>query len=198
MEKLILNIHGVLMLESVNAASPVVVDDEVFISETYDPDYPPQFESGKSTVVWKDEEFSSQSDAGTGILGLCRWICYGCRVSTQNADLRCVDWTTGKVMWSIPRTTRCSLTYIDGHFLCQGEYGHLFLFKANPKAFEPIAGDIEQGDREGEYELPFKTTYDLNYPAWAAPVVSHGLLYVRGTDKVVVELITKVSSVPTK
>ena len=181
-------------LESVNAASPVVVDDEVFISETYGPGTTLlKVESGKSTVVWKDEEFSRakamQAHWNTPVY--VDGYVYGCSGRhTQNADLRCVDWTTGKVMWSIPRTTRCSLTYIDGHFLCQGEYGHLFLFKANPKAFEPIAGDIEQGDREGEYELPFKTTYDLNYPAWAAPVVSHGLLYVRGTDKVVcLELI---------
>ena len=67
---------------------------------------------------------------------------------------------------------------------------HLHLFKANSKEFEPVAGDIDEGDREGEYELPFETTYELNYPAWAAPVVSHGLLYVRGTDKVIcLELI---------
>ena len=53
-----------------------------------------------------------------------------------------------------------------------------------------MTGDIKKGGREGESELPFDTTYDLSYPAWAAPVVSHGLLYVRGSDKVIcLELI---------
>ena len=95
-------------------------------------------------------------------------------------------------MWKIPRITRGSLTFIDGHFLCQGEYGHLFLFKADSQKFEPVAGDIKEGTRKGEYELSFDTTYDLSFPAWAAPVVSHGLLYVRGTDKVIcLELIKK-------
>ncbi len=181
-------------LESVNAASPVVVDDQVFISETYGPGSSLlKIEAGKHSLVWKDEEFSREKamQAHWNTPVYVDGYVYGCSGRhTQNADLRCVEWKTGKVMWSIPRTTRCSLTYIDGHFLCQGEYGHLFLFKANPKEFEPVAGDIDEGGREGEYELPFETTYELNYPAWAAPVVSHGLLYVRGTDKVIcLELI---------
>ncbi len=181
-------------LESVNAATPVVVGDEVLISETYGPGSTLlRIEDESSKVVWKDEEFSREKamQAHWNTPVQVDGYVYGCSGRhTQNADLRCVEWKTGKVMWSIPRTTRCSLTYIDGHFVCQGEYGHLFLFKANPKKFEPVAGDIEKGNREGEYDLPFKTTYDLEYPAWAAPVVSHGLLYVRGTDRVIcLELI---------
>ena len=99
-------------LESVNAASPVVGDDEVFISETYGPGTTLlKVESGKSTVVWKDEEFSRakamQAHWNTPVY--VDGYVYGCSGRhTQNADLRCVDWTTGKVMWSIPRTTRCS------------------------------------------------------------------------------------------
>ena len=181
-------------LESVNAAMPVVVGDEVFISETYGPGSTLlKIDKGTKSIVWKDEEFSRdkamQAHWNTPVY--VDGYVYGCSGRhTQNADLRCVQWKTGKVMWSIPRTTRCSLTYIDGHFLCQGEYGHLFLFKANPEKFEPLAGDIKKGDRAGEYDLPFDTTYDLSYPAWAAPVVSHGLLYVRGSDKVIcLELI---------
>lgn len=182
------------LLESVNAATPVVVGEEVFISETYGPGSALiKVEAGNKSVVWKDEEFSRekamQAHWNTPIF--VDGYVYGCSGRhTQNADLRCVEWKTGKVMWKIPRTTRCSLTYIDGHFLCQGEYGHLFLFKANSKKFEPVTGDIQEGDRNGEYELPFDTTYELSYPAWAAPVVSHGLLYVRGADKIIcLELI---------
>ena len=97
---------------------------------------------------------------------------YGCSGRhTQNAELRCVELSTGKVMWSVPDLTRCSLTYVDGHFIALGEYGHLFMFKPNPKEFLPVTGDaVKQGD---DVLLPLRPTHDLRYPCWAAPVISH-------------------------
>jgi hypothetical protein len=62
-----------------------------------------------------------------------------------------------------------------------GEYGDLTLFKANPKRFEPVAA-VTLENEEGD---PL-----LVYPCWAAPILSHGRLYVRGRDRVVcLELI---------
>ena len=78
--------------------------------------------------------------------------------------------------WSVPNLTRSSLLYVDGHFLCLTEAGILFLFKANPERFELVT-QVRLLDKEGELLL--------NYPCWAAPVLSHGLLYVRGEKKLV-------------
>src|ERR1700675_975895 len=58
---------------------------------------------------------------------------------TENAELRCVELTTGKVMWSQPDLTRSSLLYVDGHFVCLSEDGSLRLLRANPKKYEPVA-----------------------------------------------------------
>ncbi len=44
---------------------------------------------------------------------------------TQEAELRCIELSTGKVQWSEPGLSRSSLLYVDGHFLCLGEYGDL-------------------------------------------------------------------------
>jgi outer membrane protein assembly factor BamB len=88
----------------------------------------------------------------------------------HDAELRCIEWKTGKVMWSIPDLTRTSLLYVDGHFVCLGEYGQLTLFKANPQKYEPL----------GTANVPREL---LRNPCWAAPIVSHGLLYVRGDDQ---------------
>ncbi|MEC7566608.1 MAG: PQQ-binding-like beta-propeller repeat protein [Planctomycetota bacterium] len=182
------------MLESVNASTPVVVGDEVFISETYGPGSSlVKIASGKSEVVWKDEldtrEKAMQAHWNTPIY--VDGFLYGCSGRhTRNAELRCIEWKTGKVQWSVPGLTRTSLTYIDGHFVCQGEYGHVFLIKANPAKFEPVAGDIARAGSAGEYELPFRTSFDISYPCWAAPVVSHGLMYLRGDHSVIcLELI---------
>jgi outer membrane protein assembly factor BamB len=100
---------------------------------------------------------------------------------TQEAELRCIELATGKVQWSQPRLTRSSLLYADGHFVCLGEDGALRLLKANPKQYEEV-WKLVLRTPEGE---PL-----LKYPAWAAPILSHGLLYVRGKDRLVcLELI---------
>ena len=83
----------------------------------------------------------------------------------------------GKVRWSEKGLSRCSLLYVDGYFLCLGEYGTLRLFRANPKKFEQIASTVLSKQDSGSAGRPLK------YPAWAAPILSHGLLYIRGRDR---------------
>ena len=78
--------------------------------------------------------------------------------------------------------TRSSLLYVDGHFVCLEETGELRLIKANPERFEAVA-EMRVQDQNG--------TPLLQYPCWAAPILSHGLLYVRGKDRLVcLELIS--------
>jgi len=182
------------ILEAVNASSPVVVGAEVLISETYGPGSSMlRVKKGDAEVIWKDSptsrDKSMQAHWNTPIY--VDGYLYGCSGRhTRDAELRCIDWKTGKVQWSIEGLTRTSLTFVDGHFICHGEYGHVFLMKANPQKFEPVAGDIAVAGQKGEYELPFETSFDLGYPCWAAPVVSQGLLYLRGDKSIIcLELI---------
>jgi len=93
--------------------------------------------------------------------------------------LRCIEWKTGKVMWTVDRTTRTSLLYADGHFISLGEFGQLIVFRANPTKFEPVA-TLDEGALRTETGEPL-----LNYPCWAAPILSGGLLYLRGNDRLV-------------
>jgi len=100
---------------------------------------------------------------------------------TGSAELRCVEWKTGAVKWREPRLGRSSLLYVDGCFVCLSEEGALRILRATPEKYEVLA-DITPRDAEGE---PL-----LTYPAWTAPVLSHGLLYVRGANRLVcLELI---------
>jgi outer membrane protein assembly factor BamB len=163
-------------LESVNAANPVVVDDKVFISETYGPGSallkvrPSGYE-----VVWTDASKRARDKSMQ-----CHWatpIChdgylYGCSGRhPHNAELRCVELVSGKVMWSQPRLTRTSLLMVDGHFVCLTEEGQLLLLKFNPQKFDLVSvGHTENW---------------LSFPSWAAPVLSHGLLYVRDEKRLV-------------
>ncbi len=78
----------------------------------------------------------------------------------------------------------------DGHFICMEEYGRLRLIKANSQRCEVVtecdlgsAGPNPEPGRAPERRL-------LKYPCWAAPILAHGLLYVRGRDRLVcLELI---------
>ena len=176
------------ILESVNASNPVVVGDRVFISETYGPGTALlEVKPGGCKEVWTD------ADKPRNKAMQCHWntpICvdgylYGCSGRhTENAELRCIELATGKVMWSEPDLKRCSLLLVDGHFVCLSEDGALRLLKVNPKKYEEVSRVDLKRTEDGE-EVPL-----LQYPAWAAPVLSHGLLYLRGRDRLVcLELI---------
>jgi len=184
------------MLESVNASTPVVVDNQVFISETY------QIGSsllavrpGGYDVIWKDEQRSRDKAMKT------HWntaihvdgYLYGCSGrNPPDADLRCIRWSDGQVMWiqqePLATRERSSLLLVDGHFVVLGEYGSLKLVRATPERYELVSeANLLRND---ESHPAFGPRPLLKYPAWAAPILSHGLLLVRGDDRVVcLELI---------
>jgi hypothetical protein len=82
--------------------------------------------------------------------------------------------------------------WFDGHFLCMGEYGQLTLLKVNPDKYEPLAvvdyaDPVLGGQLLNGADAPLLKPY-----CWAAPVVSHGLLYLRGDGRLACfELITQ-------
>lgn len=180
------------IMESVNASTPVVVDDQVLISETYGPGSSLlKVAPGKVNVVWADDAKKRakvmQTHWNTPVYH--EGYLYGSSGRhTENAELRCIDWKTGELKWSEPGLTRTSLLYVDGHFVMLGEYGNLYLIKATPEKYSVVAEAkleiAEQGAGPGLAEPALK------YPCWSAPILSHGLLYVRGNDRLVcLELI---------
>ncbi len=167
-------------LESVNASSPVIVDREIFISETY--------ELGSALVRFTGDSFQELwSDRGRRrdrAMAL-HWntpiehdgYLYGSSgYHGPDAELRCVEWKTGKLMWSEPGMGRSSLLLVEDTLVCLSEYGALRLIRATPEQYEEIA----------EWELHTANGSPLlNYPAWAAPALTRGLLYVQGKDQLV-------------
>ncbi len=174
--------------ESVNASNPIVIGDQVLISETYGPGAALlKVKAGaEPEVIWSDAPKFKKSLQ-------CHWMTpihvdgyvYGCSGRHDyNAELRCIELATGKVLWREPGLTRTSLLLVDGHFVCLGEDGVLRLLKVNPQKYEEIS-QTELIDPQTQQSL-------LKYPSWAAPVLAHGLMYLRGEDRVVcVELIPR-------
>jgi outer membrane protein assembly factor BamB len=179
-------------LESVNAANPVVVGNRVFITETYGPGSALlEVRPGACKEVWTDADKGARAKSMQ-----CHWntpihvggYLYGSSGRhTNNADLRCIELATGKLMWRKPGLLRSSLLLVDGHFVCLSEDGVLRLLRVNPQRYEEVSMvELQVTGEDGKSE-PL-----LDYPAWAAPILSHGLLYVRGADRVVcLEVIPK-------
>jgi outer membrane protein assembly factor BamB len=174
-------------LESVNASNPVVVGNRVFISETYGPGSALlEVKPGACKEIWTDKDKGIREKSMR-----CHWntpihvggYVYGCSGRhLSEAELRCIELATGKVMWRQRGLTRTSLLLVDNHFICSGEDGILRLLKVNPEKYEEISSIELKSDGE-----PL-----LLEPCWAAPILSHGMLYVRGADRLVcLELIPK-------
>jgi len=184
------------LLESVNASTPLVVGDEVFITETYGPGSSLlKVRPGRYDVVWSDgpgHDKTMQSHWAAPIYH--NGYLYGCTGRhPRNAELRCIEWKTGRVAWSQPGLKRTSLMYVDGHFVCITEDGVLPLVKDTPEAYTEVARCVlrERGDdadiaaAADANAHPAERPPLLEYPCWAAPILSHGLMYVRGGERLV-------------
>ncbi|HUE69392.1 MAG TPA: PQQ-binding-like beta-propeller repeat protein [Pirellulaceae bacterium] len=173
--------------ESVNASLPVVAGNEVFISETYGPGSALlSVAPGKCDVVWQDDQrkrFKAMQTHWNTPIEVDGYLYASSGRHLNEAELRCIEWQTGDIQWSEPDLTRASLTYIDGHFLVLGEIGNLLLVKANPRKYE-LVSEMNLAPRPAGIAGEGSTARDLpGDPFWAAPVVSHGLLYIRGGGK---------------
>lgn len=177
------------LLESVNASMPVVVGDEVFISETY------QIGSsllkvrpGGYDVVWADDrrarDKSFRAHWGTPI-HIDGYLYGASGRNAPDADLRCIEWKTGKVMWMEETFDRSSLLYVDGHFIHLSEFGTLQLLKVNPQRREVVSEVVLRREGEGMDPLDGGPPRLLRTPCWAAPILAHGFLFVRGDDRLV-------------
>jgi outer membrane protein assembly factor BamB len=99
-----------------------------------------------------------------------------------DATFRCVEFNTGKLMWSrderwAPHSSRQpdvfgrgSAILAEGKLIALGEGGLLGLFKPNPQRLEEIS----------RWQVP-----SLHYSCWAAPVLSNRKLYLRSEDRLV-------------
>ena len=170
---------------SVNAASPVVVEDQVMISEAYrNGSAMLKLAGNQPQVVWQDGRRQRKKSLAM------HWATpiyhegylYGCSGRhTVDGALKCIDWKTGQTRWEQKVADRGSLIFVDGHFINLGENGLVTLFKASPDGY------IEVGKIDGK-----ETGISPSYPAWTAPVISHGLLYLRGKHEVICyDLTTK-------
>jgi outer membrane protein assembly factor BamB len=184
--------------ESVNAACPVVVGDQIFLSAAYrvgsallrvNPD------GSSFEEVWRDRRnLLAHWSTPIHVDGFI----YGFSGRHENeGDLRCIRLSDGKVIWTakgfdgnlnefardrktgqivsvrtgkavpFPYFGRGSLTQVGDRFVVLGERGTLAVVDVKSEGFH----------ERGRFSMP-----EIHYPAWAAPVISNGKMYLRSED----------------
>ena len=169
--------------ESVNAMSPIVVDDMVLVSSAYYRTGAALLKIGEDTKsfepVWRG--LSLEIHWNTPVYHQGFLYAFSGR-NEPDAHFRCVEFKTGRVMWDLDESWRGhsqvppevygrgSAILADDRLIVAGEAGMLGMFKLNSeKAVEICRCQVPQ----------------LHYPCWAGPVLSKKRLYLRSETHLV-------------
>lgn len=126
------------MHASVNAASPVVSEDRIFVSACYD--------TGALLLqVGADriQELWQSKDAMSNHYNTCvqsKGYLYGYHGrQEEGAKLRCIELGTGKVQWTNDHSGCGSIMLAEGNLIILNEHGELLLVEANPSRYHEKA-----------------------------------------------------------
>lgn len=144
-----------------NCTTPVFSNNKVFFSSAYGTgaallDLTPR--GGEVTA--REVYFTRDMMNHHGGVVLVDGYIYG----FSNSILTCLEFATGKKMWSHRSVGKGALTYADGMLYLFGEDNVVGLAEATPAGYR----------ENGRF-----TIADQGRPSWAHPVVSDGKLYIR-------------------
>jgi outer membrane protein assembly factor BamB len=153
---------------SVNAATPLVRGDEVFLTSSYGVGGALlKLGGAEPEEVWANDRslschYNTPVRVGEFLYGVDG------RQEGGGARLRCIEWKTGAVKWSVDRFGVASLIAVDGGLLAVRETGELVRFAADPVAFKEQA-----------------RAKVLDGTVRAAPALADGRLYLRDEKRLV-------------
>jgi outer membrane protein assembly factor BamB len=156
---------------SVNAATPLIIGDSVFVSACYG--------TGAMLLRWQGQTFEKVW-SGDDLLSNhyatsveCNGYLYGIHGRTDpgfspRAKLRCVDLERGKVCWETDTIGAATLTRAGDQLLILTEKGELIKAAAAPEGFQPKC-----------------RAQILKSEVRAFPALANGLFYARSKDQLV-------------
>ncbi|QDT38990.1 outer membrane protein assembly factor BamB family protein [Stratiformator vulcanicus] len=178
--------------QSVNAARPVVIGDRVLLSAAYRTGSallqvanaqgePNELDKDSYNVLWRDRRnllahWTTPIAVGNYAYG------FSGRHESEG-ELRCVDLKTGDVVWSIDGSEDAA----DGGDDSYSYFGRGSMIYVEPEDKWMILGErglltLATLSQDGYKELARTMAPGISYPAWAAPVLARGRLYLRDKD----------------
>jgi outer membrane protein assembly factor BamB len=123
---------------SVNAATPIVVDDLIFISAEYGPGAGVfRLDGSTLTEVWSSNDVLSNHYATSVYTDGVLYGFHGRQEFGQT--LRAVDFRTGRVRWSEEKFGAGTVTLAGDQLIVMREDGELMLAPVTPAGFKPTA-----------------------------------------------------------
>ena len=127
-----------------NAADPIIHDSKMFVSSGYNRGAALfEFQNETPQLIWKSKEMQNQLHSSL----LYNEHLYGIDGDMEvGARLKCMEWSTGKVVWSVEDLRPGGLSIAGGKLLLLTEAGELIVAPVTPEGFSPIArGQVLQG-----------------------------------------------------
>jgi len=146
---------------TVNGATPVTNNGKLFVTSAYGigSKYV-EFDLFQHKTIWESENIGSQYCTPI-ILGDVMYVIDG-RDDVPPADLKCVDITTGKLLWTEQNFGYGTLIQADGKLLAVKTNGDIMLIEASPEKYRRLA-----------------KAKALKGTIRALPALANGMLYVR-------------------
>ena len=149
---------------SVNAATPLVIGDLIFVSATYETGAAVLRVQGNQLVeLWSSDEVLSNHYATSVYYNGHLYGFHGRQ--EYNPSFRCVVLKTGVVKWSVDQFHAGSVLLAGDRLLIMRETGELMLAEATPDTFRPLA----------RAQILPKTVRSF-------PALADGFLYARNND----------------
>ena len=163
--KLLWNLDSPANRGGINCATPLYKDGMVFAASAYNTGGAMGRLSEKDGAFTIEQVyFSKEMQNHHGGMVLVGDYLYG----FDNSNLTCIEFATGKIMWSNRSVGKGSVAYADNLLYCRSERGPVAIVEANPKEY------VEKG----RFVQPERS----NAPSWPYPVVANGKLYLRDMD----------------
>lgn len=143
---------------NVNAATPIILGEKIFISSGYGVGGALIDVSGaKPVVVWQNKNMKNHF--ATCVL----W--QGYLYGFDDNRLSCLDWQTGAEKWAQRGLGKGSLMLADGKLIAMGEKGDLVIAEASPEAYKELA-----------------RAKVLSGLCWTVPVLSNSKIYAKNHE----------------
>ena len=155
----------------VNATTPVVINDRVFITSGYGTgSMLMKVNSEEANTLWRIEEFSAIHSDPYIIDGFI----YGYSGdSFQNkGTFKSIDLSNGEEKWSSNDIGWGTCTLVDGYLICSDIKGNIFLVRPDPDKFDLVT-------------TMSSALGDIKGPVWSTPVVANRHLYLRFKQKLI-------------
>ncbi|MCF7975761.1 MAG: hypothetical protein K9N55_18230, partial [Phycisphaerae bacterium] len=149
----------------VNATTPLVSGDQVFITSGYNTGAQLlQVSDTEAKVLWTHKVMASHHSDAFILDG--HLYGYSGQSLQNRGAFKCVDLADGAENWSTGDMGWGTCVSVDGHLICLDIKGNLFLMKPDPKEFIKVT------------DLP-NALGDVKGPVWTLPVIANGQLYLR-------------------